>query len=298
MCASFTVDSATQITCVLPAGSAGSADVQITAPGGSGSLPAAYTYVAAPANGTPPQISGTTTQGQTLTASDGTWTGSPSSYTYQWQDCDSTGANCVAIDGATSSSYNLAGGDVGHTIKVTVTAASDSGPNSATSVATALVTPTSPPAPPTPTPTPTPKPHGGPPTSGPMPVTLGHVARDGVNVTHNGSAMLSLVCPKSPTGCDASGVLMMQLPKSLATGPAATSSASEIVLARFSGARIRSGHSRLIAVRLRPALLHRLQSRHVRRVKVTLHISNHLTGRATVNTTQTVYLLIPRLPAT
>jgi outer membrane protein OmpA-like peptidoglycan-associated protein len=52
-CASFSVDSATQITCVLPAGTAGSADVQVTTPEGSATLPAAYTYTAAPTPPTP-----------------------------------------------------------------------------------------------------------------------------------------------------------------------------------------------------------------------------------------------------
>ncbi len=39
----------------------------------------------------PPTISGTAQQGQTLTAADGTWLDTPTSYAYQWQDCKSSG---------------------------------------------------------------------------------------------------------------------------------------------------------------------------------------------------------------
>ena len=44
---------------------------------------------AAPSNTTPPAVTGTPKVGQTLTVSNGTWTGSPTGYTYQWQRCTS-----------------------------------------------------------------------------------------------------------------------------------------------------------------------------------------------------------------
>jgi hypothetical protein len=47
---------------------------------------------AAPTDTTAPTISGTTTEGQMLSSTNGTWSGSPTSYARQWQDCDSTGA--------------------------------------------------------------------------------------------------------------------------------------------------------------------------------------------------------------
>src|SRR5207248_2435167 len=39
-----------------------------------------------------------------------------------WQRCDASGLNCSSISGATGASYTLSSGDVGHKIKVTVTA--------------------------------------------------------------------------------------------------------------------------------------------------------------------------------
>ncbi len=101
-----------------------------------------------PTNTAPPAISGTTTEGQTLTASEGAWEGSPTSSTYQWQDCNTSGESCSNAGGATKASYTLSAGDVGHTIRVSVTATNEGGSTSATSAATATVTADPPPPPP------------------------------------------------------------------------------------------------------------------------------------------------------
>jgi hypothetical protein len=93
-----------------------------------------------PVNETPPSISGTPQQGQTLTASPGTWGGTqPISYAYQWQRCDSTGANCSPITGATATQYGVTPDDVGSTLSVTVTANNVAGSSNATSAATTVV---------------------------------------------------------------------------------------------------------------------------------------------------------------
>ena len=92
-----------------------------------------------PANTSAPAISGTAQSGQTMSASTGTWSNSPTSYTYQWSRCDSTGANCAAVAGATGSSYAVSGSDVGDTLQVTVTASNSGGSSTASSSATAVV---------------------------------------------------------------------------------------------------------------------------------------------------------------
>jgi len=91
-----------------------------------------------PTNTSAPTISGTAQQGQTLTASPGSWSGSPTSYAYQWQDCQSS--SCTNISGATGSTYTLQSADVGKTIDVVVTASNSAGSGSATSAQTAAVT--------------------------------------------------------------------------------------------------------------------------------------------------------------
>jgi hypothetical protein len=102
---------------------------------------------AGPPNTAPPTISGTATVGSTLTANPGTWTGSSITFTYQWRQCDASGANCTSITGATASTYVIANGDVGHTIRVAVTGTDATGPNTVTSAQTAAV-PGAEPAPP------------------------------------------------------------------------------------------------------------------------------------------------------
>ncbi|HSO98854.1 MAG TPA: hypothetical protein VLP43_07870 [Solirubrobacteraceae bacterium] len=85
---------------------------------------------APPSNTTPPAITGSAVAGQTLTASTGVWKNSPTSYSYQWQSCSSTSCSNVG----TNSSYTIQSGDVGNTIKVTVTASNGIAPvGSATS---------------------------------------------------------------------------------------------------------------------------------------------------------------------
>jgi hypothetical protein len=92
-----------------------------------------------PANISAPTISGTSQSGQTLTASTGSWSNTPTSYAYQWSRCDSTGANCASVSGATASTYALGSADVGSTIRVAVAASNSGGSGTATSSATAAV---------------------------------------------------------------------------------------------------------------------------------------------------------------
>ena len=103
------------------------------------SAPTAIVTVPAPTSTAAPTVAGSTVQGQTLTTNNGSWTGNPTSYSYAWEDCNSSGGSCSNIAGAASSSYALAAGDVGHTVRAAVTATNVAGSASATSGQTAVV---------------------------------------------------------------------------------------------------------------------------------------------------------------
>jgi hypothetical protein len=92
------------------------------------------TAATAPQNTALPQISGTASVGSTLTATDGTWSGStPITYTYAWERCATNGASCAAISGATAKTYKAATADGSHTLRVVVTATNAAGSGQATS---------------------------------------------------------------------------------------------------------------------------------------------------------------------
>jgi virginiamycin B lyase len=93
----------------------------------------------APVNTGLPVISGDTTQGNVLSASEGTWSQSPSDLEYQWQICDDSGSGCADLSGATASTHVLTAEDVGHTLRVVVSAGDIGGSTAATSAVSAIV---------------------------------------------------------------------------------------------------------------------------------------------------------------
>jgi hypothetical protein len=100
-----------------------------------------------PVNLVAPTVSGTADVGQTLTVTPGTWTNTDVARGYQWQRCDATGANCVAIPGATSSTYVVTPDDAGSTLDVVETATDRFAAPTATSAASAPVPTPPPPSP-------------------------------------------------------------------------------------------------------------------------------------------------------
>ncbi len=121
--------------------------VIVTATNEGGSTPATSAATATVAKALPPKpkdktvptISGTTTEGDTLTATNGTWENNPTGYKYQWQDCNATGGNCLNIAGANANAHKLTAADVGDTLRIVVTATNEGGPTTATSNPTAKV---------------------------------------------------------------------------------------------------------------------------------------------------------------
>jgi hypothetical protein len=69
----------------------------------------------------------------------GEWDNDPTGYTYAWLRCDSAGASCSAISGATSGTYVVQADDAGATIRFRVTAANTYGSATATSDQTTVV---------------------------------------------------------------------------------------------------------------------------------------------------------------
>ncbi len=80
-------------------------------------------------------------------SSNGTWSNSPLTYDYQWEDCNSAGGECAPILGAVNESYYPTTSDQGHRLVLEVTAANAGGSVLASSAATSAVaagTPNSP----------------------------------------------------------------------------------------------------------------------------------------------------------
>lgn len=105
---------------------------------GSCTGPAGPVYTVVPA------ISGTATEGSTLTTTAGTWNPAPTSTSYQWRRCDTNGLSCVDIPNATTSSYTLQAADAGQRIRVKVTVSGGSGTSSIVSASTATILPLAP----------------------------------------------------------------------------------------------------------------------------------------------------------
>ena len=125
--------------------------VRVTAVNADGSTPVrseqseVIASNAAPLNNTSrPTITGEARVGQELTASEGTWTGNPTSFAFQWQRCDIDTIACVDVTGATGRTYGIRIVDLGYRLRVQVTARKDGRSGTAISSPTAVVQPTTP----------------------------------------------------------------------------------------------------------------------------------------------------------
>ena len=167
----------------------------------------------APANSTAPTVTGTSLQGETLTAHHGEWTNSPTAYADQWMRCDASGNGCAAIEGATGETYVLVGEDVGHTLRVAETATNAGGTGGgAESQATAVVA-----APAAPVVDPPPKQPEDPPADPPAepkapPAVV--LSISAVRVDKWGAVRIPLACPATATaGCKGTVILTLVVHK-------------------------------------------------------------------------------------
>jgi hypothetical protein len=99
----------------------------------------------APTNTSVPTIlvPGQVLVGGELTTHPGTWT-APSgtgaiTYSYQWEQCDTQGNNCQLIAGAQNPTYTPAPSDIGHTLRLILSASDNDGLTPATTTPTSVV---------------------------------------------------------------------------------------------------------------------------------------------------------------
>jgi hypothetical protein len=142
--------------------------------------------------GSEPSISGNGQAGDTLTASPGSWSGSPT-FTYQWQRCATQGSNCTNISGATGSSYTLTSSDIGQFLRLEITATNVGGYTVVSLSSNGQVTGPTAQTPPTTLPT----------STTPAPTTLPTSTAPAISSTQIRSALTALAHPSSKRTIDA-----------------------------------------------------------------------------------------------
>ena len=139
-----TIAGATRATHVLKAADRGhTIEVRVTVTNAAGTATAvsnrSRVVLALPAARKAPRILGRARLGRRLSASRGSWSGSPRSYRYQWLRCNPRGKSCASIGHATRVRYRVTQRDAGHKLRVRVTAVARGGKSTASSRATAKV---------------------------------------------------------------------------------------------------------------------------------------------------------------
>jgi hypothetical protein len=202
----------------------------------------------APSNTALPAISGTTTVGQVLTATAGSWSGTnPITFTYHWKQCDASGGNCKGVAMNAKSTYTLVASNGGNTMRVAVTAKNSDGTSEATSAATAVIAPATTP---TTTTTPTPPSNGCTTMGGTVPIanitSPAHLGIDAFQVNPSpvtfGTKALTVRVHIAGCGGNVQGALvyvtavpynMFSIPDEATTGPDGWASLTMNALAGF-----------------------------------------------------------------
>lgn len=119
--------------------------LQVTATNASGSY-TEYSDVTlivrpgGPTNTSPPEAIGQAAVGQFIDSTTGNWTGAqPITYAYQWQLCNSVGADCRDLAGARDAAVRVQEAHLGGTLRVVVTASNPDGARASVSSPTGIV---------------------------------------------------------------------------------------------------------------------------------------------------------------
>jgi len=87
-----------------------------------------------PSNTSAPTVGGSAKDGSNMTSTTGHWAGlKPVVLGSQWMRCNGSGGECVNIPLATKTAYKATPEDIGHTLRVAVTATNGEGSASAAS---------------------------------------------------------------------------------------------------------------------------------------------------------------------
>ena len=93
-----------------------------------------------PTNTSPPEVIGRAAVGEYIDATTGNWTGAqPITYAYQWQLCNSAGADCRDLAGERAATVRVEEAHVGGTLRAVVTASNPDGARASVSSPTGVV---------------------------------------------------------------------------------------------------------------------------------------------------------------
>lgn len=149
-CQAFAATAATYTLAGADVGSTLRVRVEATGPGGvsyADSDPSGVVGANPPNHTVAPVVSGAPRVGQTLTATQGTWTGSqPIAYERRWRRCDAAGEVCADVPGATGAQRVLTQDDLGARLRHRVTGTNAAGADEGNSLLTAVVGAAQPPA--------------------------------------------------------------------------------------------------------------------------------------------------------
>jgi RHS repeat-associated protein len=106
---------------------------------GSGEAPVSKEKEGPTLSSTSPKVGVKISVNLTSEKTPGNWSAKPLAFIYQWEDCNTSGKECLPIGGAVNQAYYPVAGDEGHELVAQVTALNATGATAASSAATSAV---------------------------------------------------------------------------------------------------------------------------------------------------------------